>query len=61
MDALVYKDMETEKKEKEFDYSRLQIAQNEREYRERLREFEREYKKKTLLDRKKAADVARGG
>ena len=61
VDALVYKRMKQEQKEEEWDYSQLQMAKNEREYREKLRELEREYMKKTLLDRKVAYEENRGG
>ena len=59
--ALEYKKMQQERKEEQWDYSRIQMAENEREYKQRLKELEREHIKKTLLDRQMAADKARGG
>lgn len=52
VDAFVYKEMKDAKKAEEFDYSIIENAASEREYREALRQYEREFKTSTLLDRK---------
>lgn len=52
VDALVYHKIKEKKKAEEFDYSKLEKAQSEKEYREILAAAERELKENTLLDRK---------
>ena len=49
--ATVYKEMKDIKRAEEFDYSKLENAASEREYRQLLRQYEREFKASTLLDR----------
>ena len=50
--ATVYKEMKDNKAAAEFDYSKLEKAASEKEYREMLKQYEREFKASTLLDRK---------
>ena len=50
--ATVYKELERRKKEAEFDYAKLQAAESQRDYQEKLRQYEKEFLAKTLLDRK---------
>ena len=50
--ALTYKEMKDAKKAEEFDYSKLEKAASEREYREMLKQYEREFKTAGLLERK---------
>lgn len=52
--ATVYHDMLRVKKENEFDYSRLNRAESVRDYKEMLKEYEREFLYETLLDREVA-------
>ena len=52
--ATIYHDMLREKRESEFDYSRLNNAENQREYEEILKEYQRSLNASTLLDRKVA-------
>ena len=61
VDAIVYKQMKQTEKEENWDYSKLQMAQNEREYRQRLKELEKEHLKQGLLKRKVAHEENRGG
>ena len=49
--ADVYNKLKRAKQEEEFDYSRLNQANSEREYDEIMREKEREYLTATLFDR----------
>lgn len=49
--AKIYAQMKKEKREAEFDYSRLENAENEREYAEALKEAEIAQKAASLLDR----------
>lgn len=50
--ATVYREMLDEKRNNEFDYSKLQKAETQREYQEALKEYERQFLSQTLLDRK---------
>ena len=50
--ADVYHNMQKEKREAEWDYSRLNQAQSEAEYSQILKEKTRDYLASTLLDRK---------
>ena len=50
--ATVYKEMMNEKREREFDYSKLEKAQSEQEYRNYLKEYEREFLTQDLVERK---------
>ena len=61
VDAIVYKDMERKQREEDWDYSRIQLAENEREYREKLREMQRKHLQETLLNREVAYNKSRGG
>ena len=52
--ATVYKEIQNAKKEEEWDYSKLNNAENEREYRQLLKEATAQIMRVTLLDRKVA-------
>lgn len=52
--ASVYGEELKKKKEEEFDYSKLEQAQSEKEYSDMLKEAEREFLNQTLFDRKVA-------
>lgn len=49
--ATVYAQMKKEQKEAEFNFSRLNRAEAQRDYEAVLKEYEREYLQKTILDR----------
>ena len=49
--AKVYAQAKEEKRRKEWDYSRLERAQNEREYEQMIQEADREAKMESLLRR----------
>lgn len=51
--ASVYGKMKKEKQENEFDYTKLNQAENLRDYEQSLKEYEREFLKSTLFDRTK--------
>lgn len=50
--ALVYKEIKEQAKAEKFDYSKLEKAASEREYRQMLKQYENEFKASTILDRK---------
>jgi regulator of RNase E activity RraA len=53
--ASVYRQLLDEKKKNEFDYSKLENAESQRDYAETLKQAEREFMTNTLFDRKIAA------
>ena len=50
--ASVYGEMKREKKMEEFGYEKLEKAESQHEYRQALREYERQYLAQGLFDRK---------
>lgn len=50
--ADVYYDLKKKKEEDEFDYTKLNNAQSQREYELMLQQYEREFLSQTILDRK---------
>ncbi len=50
--ATVYRKLELEKRENEFDYSKIQNAESQRDYEEALKEYERSFLSETILERK---------
>lgn len=61
--ATVYKDMQRKAREDKFDYTLLNKAQNEKEYRELMKKAEKEYFAATILDRQvlEKGEVYNGG
>ena len=54
--ATVYGQMKKEKREEEFDYTRLNQAESLRDYEASLKDYEREFLKSTVFDRKRVRD-----
>lgn len=50
--ATVYGEMKKQKREEEFDYTRLNQAEDMKDYQEELRRYEREFLAGTVFDRK---------
>lgn len=55
--ASVYGKLKKEKIEDEYDYTRLNQAESLRDYESSLREYEREFLKSTVFDRKRVQDM----
>ena len=55
--ASVYGKMKKEKFEDEFDYTKLNQAESIRDYESSLKEYEREFLKSTVFDRKRVQDM----
>ncbi len=49
--ATVYKEMMRTQKEREFDYSDLENAKSEKEYRQMLKQYEKEYLQQDIYNR----------
>ena len=50
--ASVYGQLKKEKREREFDYTKLNQAESHRDYQQMLKEYERSFLSETVLDRK---------
>lgn len=50
--ASVYRDLKDKKREDDFDYTMLNEAKSEREYKQRLKQYEKNYLTDTVFDRK---------
>ena len=55
--ASVYGKMKKDKREEEFDYTKLNEAESLRDYQAALKEYEREFLKGSILDRKRVRDT----
>ena len=56
VDAVYYHQLKKERKEKEFDYSKLEKAQSQQEYKQMLKEYQRSFLEDGLLDREVLGD-----